>query len=50
MAKNSMPKYGTIGILSYILAQNLAKYQYFPMKLSLSDKYGQITYSLQFIV
>ena len=48
MAKKRMPEYVIIGILSSILAHNLAKYQYLSMKLSLSDMYDQITYSLQF--
>ena len=50
MAKIHMPKFGIIGILSAILAYNLDKYQYFSMKTSQSDKYYQITYSLQFSV
>ena len=50
MAKKRMPKYGIIGILSATLAQNLAKYKYSSMKLSLSNKYYQITYSLKFSV
>ena len=37
--------YGLIGILRAILANNLAKYQYFSMRSSLFDKYHQITYS-----
>ena len=45
-----MPKYEIIGILSAILAHNLAKYHYFSMKPTLFDKYYQITYSLRFLV
>ena len=37
-----MPKYGIIGMLNVVLAHNLAKYQYFTMTLSLSDKYYYI--------
>ena len=47
MAEKRMPIYGIIGIFRDILAYNLAKYQYFLMRLGLFDKYQQITYSLQ---
>ena len=50
MAKKRMPIYGIINILRAILAYNLAKYQYFSMRLGLFDKYHQIPYSLRFSV
>ena len=48
--KKRIPKYGIIGILSAILAHNLAKYQLsiFATKPSSFDKNYQITYSLSF--
>ena len=49
MTKKRMPIYGIIYILRAILAHNLAKYQNFPMRPSLFDKYHQITHSQQFV-
>ena len=51
MSKKSMPKYGIIGIFSAILANNLAKYQYFAEKtkfIRFNTIELHIHYSLQF--
>ena len=47
MAKKRMPIYGIWAPWRPILAHNLAKYQYFPIKPTLFDRYHQFNYSVQ---
>ena len=49
MAKKSIPIYVIIDILRAILTHNLAKCQYFSMKLGVFNKYHQSMYSQQFL-